>query len=35
MIVRRKLEEWNQDEFKPELKIIQRENFDNLEDLKD
>ncbi|CDW77516.1 UNKNOWN [Stylonychia lemnae] len=35
MIVRRKLEEWKQEEFQPELKFIQRENFDNLNELQD
>jgi hypothetical protein len=35
VIVRRRLEEWKEEDFKSKLKIIERENFDNISDLKD
>jgi hypothetical protein len=33
--VRKRLEEWKEEEFKCKLVVIERENFDNLEELKD
>lgn len=33
-MVRRSLEEWKQEEFKPKLKILVKDNFDDLSDLK-
>lgn len=35
LIVRRTLEEWTQENFKPKLNIIQRENLENLHELKE
>eukprot|EP00347_Sterkiella_histriomuscorum_P011783 403371112 len=35
IIARRTLDEWKQEDYKPELKIIQRENLENLTELQD
>ncbi|CDW86134.1 UNKNOWN [Stylonychia lemnae] len=35
VIVRRRLEEWKQEDYLPELKIIQRDNLDNLDELQE
>ena len=35
LIVRKKLDEWNQEDFKPKLTILTKENFDSFDDIKE